>query len=72
MGLQVSTELRNNFNQLPIIVGILNGTTSEGRKQNVETAEEEEREDVAEIQPLHEFVVFLANSLNAKYVHLVE
>ncbi|XP_043272171.1 glutamate receptor 1-like isoform X2 [Venturia canescens] len=61
LNLPVSTELRNNFNRLPIIVGILNGTGG-GQK----SGETDGEEDVAEIQPLHDFVVFLAKSLNAR------
>lgn len=55
--------LRNNFRRLPIVVGIINGTIED---QYEEKSSYEEQTN--EAQPLNDFINFLANSLNARYV----
>ena len=59
--LPVVTELRNNFNLLPLVVGIVNGSNDEQPHEDTDI-----EEDTANIQPLRDFVEFLAESLNAR------
>lgn len=54
----VSVKLRNNFNGIPIIFGLLNGT-NEGQTESDEV-------EGNEIAPLVDFATFLTNSLNAR------
>ncbi|XP_063976911.1 uncharacterized protein LOC135162409 [Diachasmimorpha longicaudata] len=56
----INVALRNNFFQLPMIVGILNGT-SDDQNGEITSYEEEPSED----QPMNDFIGFLAHNLNA-------
>ncbi|XP_011303343.1 uncharacterized protein [Fopius arisanus] len=58
--LPINIALRNNFFQLPIVVGILNGTSDD---QNGEITSYEE--EPIEVQPMNDFIQFLGHSLNA-------
>lgn len=61
LNFQVNVALRNNFFQLPILVGILNGTSDD---QNVESPFYQE--DQNEAEPFDDFINFLASSLNSR------
>lgn len=59
--IQVVVVLRNNFQRLPIIVGVLNGTSEDPDEENTSFDEQ-----TAEDLPLNDFINFLANGLNAR------
>ncbi|XP_034944276.1 uncharacterized protein [Chelonus insularis] len=58
--LPMDVVLRNNFHRLPIIVGVLNGT-SESQDEENSSYEDGNSDD----SPLNDFINFLASSLNA-------
>ncbi|XP_057337583.1 glutamate receptor 1-like [Microplitis mediator] len=58
--LPVDVVLRNNFNRLPLIVGILNGTNEDQDEEN-SSYDEQTTED----RPLNDFINFLTSNLNA-------
>jgi len=60
--LPMSVKLRSDFNGLPIVFGILNGT-SEKRENGQTDVIEEEANDIA---PFLDFATIVANSVNAR------